>query len=145
MLRIGPVDEPVRLIWLGWIWAAVTAAYVIAFVAYMAIDPRLRPTYRAELLPGAAVANEPAARFRQETGQPVAYVIGPMYLGGNVGHYAAEAPRDVGRKRSDPRTRRLSRTDRRRSSAATVAVFRDPGAMGIHVDWTIVPPKPDGE
>jgi hypothetical protein len=32
-------------------------------------------------------------RYRAMTGQPLAYVIGPMWEGGNVAHYAPERPR----------------------------------------------------
>ena len=167
MLRIGPITEPKRLVGLGWTWAAVTAIYLIAFVIFMAIDPRLRVTYRAELFPGAAVAHDLAARFRSETGQPVAYVIGPMYFGGNVSHYAAEAPRTV----IDGDLRRvpwIDPADLKRRGALVVWVERDPnrvpdeyrsltgnaapreplkfpaiwGKWVATVGWTIVPPRP---
>jgi 4-amino-4-deoxy-L-arabinose transferase-like glycosyltransferase len=167
MLRIGPITEPRRLVRLGATWAAVTLIYLIAFVVFMAVDPRIRQTYRAELFPGAAVAHELAARFRQETGQPVAYVIAPMYFGGNLGHYADEAPRTV----IDGDLRRvpwIDPADLKRRGALVMWVESDPNRVPeayralagdavarpplqfpaiwgkwVHiVGWTIVPPKP---
>jgi hypothetical protein len=34
-----------------------------------------------------------ARRYRAMTGQPLAYVIAPMWEGGNIAHYAPERPR----------------------------------------------------
>jgi hypothetical protein len=167
VLRIGPVTEPRRFIRLGWTWAAATLVYVIAFVIYMAVDPLTRPTYRAELFPGKAVAQALAGRFKQETGEPVAYVIAPMYFGGNVSHYAREAPRTV----IDGDLRRvpwIDPADLRRRGALVMWVESDPNRVpepyralagdavprqplqfpailgkGVHtIGWTIVPPKP---
>ena len=38
---------------------------------------------------------EISARFRAATGQPLAYVIGSMWLGGNISRYSAERPRTL--------------------------------------------------
>jgi 4-amino-4-deoxy-L-arabinose transferase-like glycosyltransferase len=167
VLRIGPIADPKRFVRLSAAWAAATAIYVIAFVVYMAVEPRTRLTYRAELFPGPAVAHELAARFAKETGQPVAYVIAPMYFGGNVSHYAREAPRtvidgDLGRvpwidpadlKRrgalvmwveSDP-----NRVPDAYRALAPDAVPRQPlqfpaiwGKWVHTIGWAIVPPRP---
>src|SRR4029077_15349768 len=40
-----------------------------------------------------ALAAELSARFRALTGRPLAYVVGSMWDGGNVAHYAPEHPR----------------------------------------------------
>jgi 4-amino-4-deoxy-L-arabinose transferase-like glycosyltransferase len=167
MLRIGPVTEPGRFIRLAATWAAATLIYVIAFVIYMAVDPLTRPTYRAELFPGHAVAHELAARFAKETGQPVAYVIAPMYFGGNVSHYAKEAPRTV----IDGDLRRvpwIDPVDLKRRGALVMWAESDPNRLPeayrtltgdavprqplqfpaiwgkwVHtIGWTIVPPRP---
>jgi hypothetical protein len=145
----------------------VTLIYVIAFVIYMAIDPRLRQTYRAELFPGASVAHELATRFRQETGQPVAYVIAPMYFGGNVSHYADEAPRTV-IDGDLSRVPWIDPADLKRRGAVVMWVESDPNRVPepyraltgeavprqplqfaaiwgkwVHtIGWTIVPPQP---
>ena len=44
-------------------------------------------------IPAIASADELARRYRAATGRPLAYVIGTMWDGGNVAHYAAEQPR----------------------------------------------------
>jgi 4-amino-4-deoxy-L-arabinose transferase-like glycosyltransferase len=167
VLRIGPITEPARLIRLGITWAAVTAIYVIALVVYMAVDPRTRLTYRAELFPGPAVAHELAARFEKETGRPVAYVIAPMYFGGNVSHYAKAAPRTV-IDGDLSRVPWIDPADLTRRGALVMWVESDPNRVPdayralagdavprtplqfpaiwgkwVHtIGWTIVPPKP---
>jgi hypothetical protein len=77
------------------VWAAVTALYAASFVVDYAVLPYYDNRYRAVLFPGDRVAEEIAARFHAETGAPLAYVIGTMWLGGNIGHYAAEHPRTL--------------------------------------------------
>ena len=167
VLRIGPIAEPAPFIRLGLAWATATAIYVVAFVFYMAVEPRTRLTYRAELFPGPAVAHELAARFEKETGQPVAYVIAPMYFGGNVSHYAREAPRTV-IDGDLSRVPWIDPADLKRRGALVMWVESDPGSVPeayrtlvgdavprrplqfpaiwgqwVHtIGWTIVPPKP---
>jgi len=167
VLRTGPISEPKQLLRLGWSWAVVSSIYIAAFVFYMAVDPRIRLTYRAQLTPGAAIAKELAARFAMETGQPVAYVIGSIFFAGNVGHYAAEAPRVV----VDGDLRRvpwIDPADLKRRGALVIWVESDPNRVPeafraltgdavprqplrspaiwgkwVHtVGWTIVPPNP---
>ncbi len=95
VLRAGKIYERERFVVLGRVWLIVTACYAIAFIIDMAVTPQLTNTYRAELYPGDVIAKELAARFKSETGEPVRYVIGSMYEGGNVSHYAAEQPRTI--------------------------------------------------
>jgi 4-amino-4-deoxy-L-arabinose transferase-like glycosyltransferase len=89
--RAALVAARLRLIVIA--WGLVTAGYAIAFVANYAILPLYRDRYIAVLYPGDALATAIAARFRAATGEPLAYVIGSMWDGGNVAHYAAEHPR----------------------------------------------------
>ena len=49
--------------------------------------------YIATLFPGDQLGQEMSRRYRAMTGQPLAYVIGRMWDGGNVSHYAPERPR----------------------------------------------------
>ena len=74
-------------------WAAVFVLFVLAFVADYALLPGTDHRYRAVLYPGDRLADELARRFRAATGAPLAYVIGGMWDGGNVAHYAHEQPR----------------------------------------------------
>jgi 4-amino-4-deoxy-L-arabinose transferase-like glycosyltransferase len=75
------------------LWALVLAAAAGAFVVNYGVLPHYDHRYRAVLFPGARLGAELSARFRAATGQPLAYVIGTMWAGGNVGHYAPERPR----------------------------------------------------
>ncbi|HEY0233632.1 MAG TPA: glycosyltransferase family 39 protein [Afipia sp.] len=95
VLRAEKISERERFTKLGRVWLIVTACYAIAFTIDMAVIPRLKDSPRTELFPGNVVAQELAARFRSETGEPVRYVIGTMYDGGNISHYAAEQPRTI--------------------------------------------------
>ena len=45
------------------------------------------------MYPGERLGAEMSRRYRAMTGQPLAYVIGPMWEGGNIAHYAPEHPR----------------------------------------------------
>jgi 4-amino-4-deoxy-L-arabinose transferase-like glycosyltransferase len=77
------------------LWSAVTACYGAGFVAAYDVLPRYRTRYVAVLFPGDRLAEEMSRRFRAMTGKPLAYVIGTMWVGGNIGHYAAESPRTL--------------------------------------------------
>ncbi|MGE3149141.1 MAG: glycosyltransferase family 39 protein [Pseudorhodoplanes sp.] len=73
--------------------AAVTLVYAIVFVVNYDVLPRFDHRYRAVHYPGQQLADALSKRFRAATGQPLVYVVGPMWDGGNVGHYAPERPR----------------------------------------------------
>jgi hypothetical protein len=74
-------------------WAAVFAVFVGVFVVNYSVLPYLDHRYRAVFYPGDRLAAALAQRFRAATGEPLRYVIGSMWDGGNVAHYAAEQPR----------------------------------------------------
>jgi 4-amino-4-deoxy-L-arabinose transferase-like glycosyltransferase len=78
---------------LGRAWGVVTALYVAAFVIDYAVLPHVDHRYRAVLFPGERIAAEITARYRAGTGAPLRYVVGSMWLGGNVAHYSPEHPR----------------------------------------------------
>ena len=78
-----------------WMAAYAWILYVIAFVAQYAVLPHVDHRYRASLFPGDRLAETVAHDFRKSTGQPLAYVIASMWLGGNIGVYASERPRTV--------------------------------------------------
>jgi hypothetical protein len=74
-------------------WAAVFAALAIGFTADYTVLPLLDHRYRAAFFPGDALASELTQRFHAATGdQKLRYVIGTMWLGGNVSHYSADHP-----------------------------------------------------
>jgi Dolichyl-phosphate-mannose-protein mannosyltransferase len=81
--------------WLGGVWGAVTTIYALTFVAQYAVLPQFDYRYRAVLFPGDRVAQEITTRFHTQTGSPLAYVVGTMWLGGNISHYSADRPRTL--------------------------------------------------
>jgi hypothetical protein len=93
VLNVRPTVEPARLARVGSLWAAVFALFAIVFIASYSVLPAIDHRYRAVFFPGDRLADELARRFRAATGAPLAYVIGDMWEGGNVAHYAREQPR----------------------------------------------------
>jgi 4-amino-4-deoxy-L-arabinose transferase-like glycosyltransferase len=77
------------------VWAIVFFGFAAAFFASYVIMPQLDGRYRAVFFPGDRLGAELSARFRAMTGNRLAYVIGTMWTGGNVAHYAPEHPRVV--------------------------------------------------
>ena len=74
-------------------WAIVFSCLGIAFIANYAVLPNFDHRYRAVFFPGVDLGREISQRYRAVTGKPIAYVIGTMWDGGNVAHYAPSHPR----------------------------------------------------
>jgi 4-amino-4-deoxy-L-arabinose transferase-like glycosyltransferase len=74
-------------------WGIVFGVLALAFIANYAVLPRFDHRYRAAFFPGESLGRDLGARFRAATGQPLRYVIGTMWDGGNVAHYAPSGPR----------------------------------------------------
>jgi 4-amino-4-deoxy-L-arabinose transferase-like glycosyltransferase len=89
----GRALDRVTLYRIVFLWGTVQIAVAAAFILHYTLQPRLNQRYRAELFPGDRLGSELSRRFRALTGQPPAYVIGSMWDGGNVSHYAPERPR----------------------------------------------------
>ncbi len=85
--------EPARLVRVVSVWAAVLAIFAAVFYASYAVLPGIDHRYRAVFYPGDRLADELSRRFHAATGKPLTYVIGGMWEGGNVAHYASEQPR----------------------------------------------------
>jgi len=75
------------------VWAAVFGCLAIAFIANYAVLPNMDHRYRAVFFPGGDLGRELSQRYYAATGRPVVYVIGSMWDGGNVAHYAPDHPR----------------------------------------------------
>jgi 4-amino-4-deoxy-L-arabinose transferase-like glycosyltransferase len=90
----GARIERARLGRIALAWSAVTALYAVGFVADGAVLPFFHK-YRAAIFPGDRLGAEISTRFRAATGTPLAYVIGSMWLGGNVSRYSPERPRTL--------------------------------------------------
>ena len=74
-------------------WGIVFTCLALAFVANYAVLPQFDHRYRAVFFPGNSLGSEVAQRYRAITGKPIVYVIGGMWDGGNVAHYAPSHPR----------------------------------------------------
>jgi hypothetical protein len=74
-------------------WAIVFMCLALTFIANYAVLPRYDHRYRAVFFPGGDLGREISQRYRAVTGKSVVYVIGTMWDGGNVAHYAPERPR----------------------------------------------------
>jgi 4-amino-4-deoxy-L-arabinose transferase-like glycosyltransferase len=75
------------------IWAAVFGCLALAFIANYAMLPNYDHRYRAVFFPGSELGQELSQRYRAATGRSISYVIGSMWDGGNVAHYAPGHPR----------------------------------------------------
>ncbi len=82
-----------RLAKIATIWAIVSTCLALAFIGNYGVLPNYDHRYRAVLYPGGELARELSERTRALTGKPIAYVIGSMWDGGNVAHYAPSHPR----------------------------------------------------
>ena len=92
MVARRTVDEK-RLARVAMTWAAVFGGLALAFIANYAILPNYDHRYRAVFFPGDELARELSKRYRAITGKPIVYVIGSMWDGGNIAHYAPDHPR----------------------------------------------------
>jgi 4-amino-4-deoxy-L-arabinose transferase-like glycosyltransferase len=81
-----------RLTRVGPIWAAVFVIFVVAFCVNYLLLPRYDHRYRAAFFPGDLLSQAITQRFEQATGKEPAYIIGSMWDGGNVAHYARARP-----------------------------------------------------
>jgi len=74
-------------------WAAVFVALAIVFIADYTILPLLDHRYRAAFFPGDALAATLTQDFHAATGgKTLRYVVGSMWLGGNLAHYSPDQP-----------------------------------------------------
>ena len=144
VLYAGGALEPARLGRIAAAWASVFALFAIVFAASYSVLPAIDHRYRAVFYPGDRLADELARRFRAATGAPLVYVIGSMWDGGNVAHYAREQPRVLidGDRRRAPW---IDLGDLRSKGAVVVWTGSDPTVMplalrGIAGDAQIQPP-----
>jgi 4-amino-4-deoxy-L-arabinose transferase-like glycosyltransferase len=87
------LDTPRRLRRIVGAWAAVFIVLALVFTADYTVAPLLDHRYRAAFFPGDALAADLTQRFHDATGgKRLRYVIGSMWLGGNVAHYSPDHP-----------------------------------------------------
>ena len=75
------------------LWTLVTVGFAVMFIVNYGVLPNYDDRHRAVLFPGEQLGREISMRFRAATGRVPLYVIGSMWTGGNVGHYAPDRPR----------------------------------------------------
>jgi 4-amino-4-deoxy-L-arabinose transferase-like glycosyltransferase len=74
-------------------WAVVFVGLVLVFAADYTVLPLFDHRYRAAFFPGDALAADLTQRFHDATGgKKLCYVVGSMWLGGNVAHYSPDHP-----------------------------------------------------
>jgi 4-amino-4-deoxy-L-arabinose transferase-like glycosyltransferase len=74
-------------------WATIFILLALTFTADYTVAPLIDHRYRAAFFPGDALAADLAQRFHNATGgKKLRYVIGSMWLGGNVAHYSQDHP-----------------------------------------------------
>jgi len=148
-------------------WAIVFAGLAIAFIGNYGVLPYYDHRYRAVFFPGGDLGHELSQRYRAVTGKPIVYVIGSMWDGGNVAHYAPEHPRVLIDGKPD-RAPWIDLADLKAHGAAVVwtagdlqalpvelrtiaadAVAQQPfllpyrrGDQVLYIGWAILPPKP---
>ena len=93
MVMHGRLLERVTLWRISFLWGVVFLCFVTAFGGAYYVRPRFSQNFVAVLFPGERLGEEMTRRYRAMTGRPLAYVIGTMWLGGNVGHYSPDHPR----------------------------------------------------
>jgi hypothetical protein len=126
------------------IWGTVFACLAGAFVANYAVLPQFDHRYRAVFYPGADLAREISDRYRAVTGKLPVYVIGTMWDGGNIEHYAPSHPRNLvdGRPARAPW---IDLADLHARGAVVVWTFGDPQVMPVEfrsvaADAAVQPP-----
>ncbi len=131
--------DPVRLAWIGALWAAVLAIFAAAFVADYAVLPKIDHRYRATLFPGAELSAAITQRFEDATGHQPKYIIGSMWDGGDVAHYSPARPQP--RVLIDGQPRRapwIDLADLRQRGA--VLVWTDGDSQALPADFAAVAP-----
>jgi 4-amino-4-deoxy-L-arabinose transferase-like glycosyltransferase len=126
------------------IWGVVFSCLALAFIANYAVLPNYDHRYRAVFFPGSDLGRELSQRYRAVTGKPIAYVIGSMWDGGNVSHYAPDHPRVLidGKLERAPW---IDLADLRARGALVVWTGGDPNIMPVELrtvaaDAAIQPP-----
>ncbi len=109
-------------------WGIVFACLALAFIANYAVLPRFDHRYRAVFFPGDDLGRGIAQRYRAIAGKPVVYVVGTMWDGGNVAHYAPSHPR-VLIDGEPERAPWIDLADLKRQGAVVVWTDSDPGVL----------------
>jgi hypothetical protein len=93
VMHARAVPEGPRLARIVGTWGIVFVCLALAFVGNYGLLPQFDHRYRAVFFPGGSLGREITQRYRDKTGQTLAYVIGTMWDAGNVAHYSPDHPR----------------------------------------------------
>jgi len=92
VMAVRPFFDRDRIARIGAAWAAVFSLLALAFIINYTVLPLVDHRYRAEFFPGDKLGEILTQRFHAATGQPLRYVIGSMWDGGNLAHYSSDQP-----------------------------------------------------
>jgi 4-amino-4-deoxy-L-arabinose transferase-like glycosyltransferase len=166
VMTVRPFLDRDRLARVGAAWAAVFVLFALVFVINYTVLPRFNHRYYAEFYPGNKLGDILTQRFHAATGQPLHYVIGSMWDGGNLAHYSPDQPHvlidgeperapwiDMARLRKDGAIVVWTQSDPKVLPPQLAAVA--PGAVvgapfdlpmrrgdgAVHVGWAILKPQ----
>jgi hypothetical protein len=127
VLNARPLER-VTLWRVCFLWSVVFIGTAVVFVIDYGVSQRFRPHYAAVVYPGKQLGAEMSRRYRELSGKPLAYVIGSMWMSGNVSQYAPEHPRAL-IDGSPERAPWIDLADLRARGAVVVWVAGDPDVL----------------
>ncbi|WP_370151998.1 glycosyltransferase family 39 protein [Ferrovibrio sp.] len=74
------------------IWPVLYATPLLVFAVAVTWGPQILHRNKRVTFPGEALAQEITGRFRQQTGLPLRYVVGDLWLAGNITFYSPDQP-----------------------------------------------------
>ena len=122
--------DATRLARISIVWAIVFAGFALGFIVNYSVLPNYDHRYRAVFFPGGDLGREITQRYRAATGKAPIYVIGTMWDGGNVAHYASSHPRVLVDGRPE-RAPWIDLADLRSKGAVVVWTDSDPNAIPV--------------
>ncbi len=73
-------------------WAIVCVLPLVAYAGIHGVGPMLKDNEKRSSFPGDALADSITAMWRDATGQPLRFVVGDMWLAGNIAFYSPDRP-----------------------------------------------------
>lgn len=74
------------------VWMIICVLPLLAYGAVHGIGPMLKDNEKRSSFPGDALADSITATWHDVTGQPLRFVVGDMWLAGNVAFYSSDRP-----------------------------------------------------
>jgi 4-amino-4-deoxy-L-arabinose transferase-like glycosyltransferase len=93
VMTVQPLLDRARLKHVFAHWGLVFALFAGVFIVNYTVLPLIDHRYRAPYFPGEKLAVEMTQRFHNATGEKLNYVVGSMWIAGNVAHYSPDHPR----------------------------------------------------